>query len=187
MGTKGAASKDLFRILSVVMIALVLALVISSCGGSDSTAGTNDGTTEKPTLNPGEKPPGTQYGSAVSTGTPSDFGSVVVDQVGFTLYHFDKDKKNSGKSACYGKCEKVWPPYLTLAKPEVIVRAKASLLGTLKRKDGTIQITYGGWPMYTLKGDPTARIGGVGREDFGGKWYPVRINGEPVYNADRNR
>ncbi|HEX6666699.1 MAG TPA: hypothetical protein VF081_08915 [Solirubrobacterales bacterium] len=168
------------------MIALVMALVISSCGGSDSTAGTNDGTTEEPTLNPGEPPPGTpEPGSRVSSGTPSDFGSVAVDQVGFTLYHFDKDKKNSGKSACYGKCEKVWSPYLTLGKPEVMVRAKAPLLGTIKRKDGTTQITYGGWPMYTLEGDPSAGIGGVGREDFGGKWYPVSINGEPVYNAGK--
>jgi predicted lipoprotein with Yx(FWY)xxD motif len=190
MGTAGAFTENWKRICAAVMVALVLALAISSCGDSESTAGTSGGESTETTESRAEEEKAAKekiekeregpQSSKVSTGTPGAVGSVVVDQVGFTLYHFSKDQKDSGKSACYGKCAKVWPPYLTAAPPEVMVNAQQDQVGTIKRKDGTEQITYGGYPMYTFASDPSAATGGVGKNSFGGVWWPVNRQGEVV-------
>jgi predicted lipoprotein with Yx(FWY)xxD motif len=185
MGIGGPATKNLLRVGSLCIAATTLAaaLALAGCGGGNDTTRTVSGneTNEKPSSTVVEQEPPQVEGSAVSTGTPGKVGSVAVNQVGFTLYATSKDKPNSGKTSCYGKCEKTWVPYLTQGKPRVMVNAHESELGTLKRKDGTTQITYGGWPVYTYKPDPAAATGGVGRHSFGGVWYPINRNGEVVH------
>src|SRR3546814_13656630 len=37
---------------------------------------------------------------------------ILVDKAGMTVYTFDKDKANSGKSACNDQCAKAWPPVM---------------------------------------------------------------------------
>jgi len=157
-----------------MVLALSIALPISSCGSSSDSP--DSGTGNKPAATSSEALP--QEGSSVSTAIPGKVGRVVVDQVGFTLYHFSKDKKDNGDSACYDACAKAWPPYLTLAMPWAAQKAKASLIGTFKRKDGTMQLTYGGWPLYTYSKDRVAETKGFGRESFGGIWYPIDVNGD---------
>lgn len=163
--------------LPVGALALLLALAVGGCGSS-SSAGTTEAGKEKPAAAETEPP---ESGTAVSTGIPGKVGRVVVSQVGFTLYAFSKDKRNSGTTACYGHCANLWIPYLTRAKPTVIQKARASELGTLKRADGTTQVTYGGWPLYTYKPDPAGTAGGAGRKSFGGVWYPIDPSGELVH------
>src|SRR5579864_345464 len=73
-------------------------------------------------------------------------GTIVVDSKGITLYDFVKDKGTT--SVCYGACAALWPPLLTQGKPVAGPGVKASLLGTTKRKDGKLEVTYGGHPLY---------------------------------------
>src|SRR4051812_10802876 len=81
----------------------------------------------------------THTSSSVSLRT-TKVGKVIVAANGRTLYLFTADK---GKSACYGQCASYWPP-LIAQKPTAGAGLKASLLGTTKRRDGKLQVTYGG-------------------------------------------
>ena len=93
-------------------------------------------------------------------------GKILVDTHGRTLYLFEKDEH--GKSACYGQCAKFWPPVLTSGKPKAGPGIKASLLGTSKRKDGKVQVTYKGHPLYTFLEDKApAQTKGEGSKAFG--------------------
>ena len=57
----------------------------------------------------------------------------------------------------------------------------ASLLGTVRRSDGTIQATYAGRPLYYYVGDTKAgQILCQNVSEFGGRWLVVRANGVPV-------
>src|SRR5919204_3334948 len=75
-------------------------------------------------------------GLTVST---SAFGQILFDHRLRALYIFTKDGK--GPSRCYGDCAAAWPPYVVKAKPRALAGAKASLIGTVKRSDGTLQVT----------------------------------------------
>ena len=78
-------------------------------------------------------------------------GTVLVDSEGFTVYEFAKDKGTT--SSCYGECEEGWPPVTTKGAPTAGEGAMSSQLGTTKRKDGTLQVTYAGHPLYTFVED----------------------------------
>ena len=109
-------------------------------------------------------------------------GKVLATKSGMTLYLFKIDKK--GSSACYGQCATYWPPLLTKAKPSAGTGIKANLLGTIKRKDGTKQVTYAGHPLYLFKLDKKAgQVNGEGQNFFGGKWYGVNSAGKAVTHA----
>src|SRR3954464_12747037 len=77
-------------------------------------------------------------------------GRVIVAANGRTLYLFTADKGKT--SACYGQCASYWPP-LIAQKPTAGAGLKASLLGTTKRRDGKLQVTYGGHPLYSFAQD----------------------------------
>ena len=78
-------------------------------------------------------------------------GTFLVDRDGHALYLFEADK--TSKSTCTGACAKAWPPALTSGKPTAGSGVKASLIGTTKRPDGTMQVTYDGHPLYTFFND----------------------------------
>ena len=104
-------------------------------------------------------------------------GKALVDSEGFTLYYFEKDK--GGKSACYGACAQIWPPLTTEGGAKASDGAMAAELGTTKRKDGTIQVTYAGWPLYTYTVDAKpGEAKGTDVKSFGATWYPLHPNGE---------
>ena len=106
-------------------------------------------------------------------------GQVVVDGGGRTLYLFEKDKR--GHSACSGTCATYWPPLLTTAKPLAAGGAKRSLLGTIRRADGTMQVTFAGHPLYLFFGDhKRGQTNGEGLHDFGAGWYVLAPSGKKI-------
>jgi predicted lipoprotein with Yx(FWY)xxD motif len=110
--------------------------------------------------------------------TPA-LGKVVADAKGHTLYLFRAD--HGTKSACYGQCTTYWPPLLTKGKPAAAAGLKASLLGTAKRTDGTLQVTYKGHPLYTFLVDKKAgQTAGEGLNEFGAKWYALAPSGATI-------
>lgn len=121
---------------------------------------------------------------ATVTGTvnlrATSLGKVLVSANGHALYLF---KHDSGSiSSCYGTCATDWPPLLTkAAKPSGGSGVRASLLGTTRRKDGKLQITYHGHPLYWFFLDKKAgQTNGEGQNFFGGKWYLVDATGAAV-------
>jgi len=125
-----------------------------------------------------------------STGHPvvgmraTQLGSVLVAADGRTLYLFTAD--TSKTSACYGACAGAWPPLL--AKGTVVAGngLKGSLLGTVKRKDGTLQVMYAGHPLYFFANDAKAgQTKGQGSRTFGGRWFVLSPAGVKVVAANK--
>jgi predicted lipoprotein with Yx(FWY)xxD motif len=117
-------------------------------------------------------------GATVKTGS-SDYGRILVDGRGLALYAFTRDGR--GPSECYGACARAWPPLITKARPHAGGGARPSKLGTVRRRDGRLQVTYGGRPLYFYVGD--TRPGQVLCQDvfeYGGRWLVVRASGRLV-------
>ena len=109
-------------------------------------------------------------------------GKVLATSSGRTLYLFMKDK--NGRSACYGSCATYWPPLTKKGTLRAGSGVKAELLGTTKRKDGKLQVTYKGHPLYLYISDSGAgQVGGQGLNLSGGKWYVVSAAGKAIKAA----
>jgi predicted lipoprotein with Yx(FWY)xxD motif len=125
--------------------------------------------------------------SSARTGTKvavagSKLGRILVDGRGRTLYLFAKDR--NGKSACSGACAAYWPALIASGKAHAVAGAKASLLGTTRRADGRLQVTYRHHPLYRFSGDTTRGLtSGQGLDDFGGKWWVVSPAGKKITSA----
>ena len=81
-------------------------------------------------------------------------GSVLVDPRGRTLYVFARDSR--GHSACTGSCATYWPPVPGTDAKRGATAAVGATLGSIKRADGTSQLTANGYPVYTYVGDHAA-------------------------------
>jgi predicted lipoprotein with Yx(FWY)xxD motif len=183
------------KITYALALVVVMALAVAGCGGGgDSSTGSayggkGGGGDSKPAA--AEETSGASatggYGEGgetssggdgiVSAAQVGDLGTVLVDSQGLTLYDFHKDKGST--SSCYGACAAAWPPLLTEGNPQAQGPANRSMLGTTKRKDGTIQVTYNGWPLYTYAGDQApGEANGNDIDQFGAEWYALQPNGQ---------
>jgi predicted lipoprotein with Yx(FWY)xxD motif len=108
----------------------------------------------------------------------SSLGTILVSATGKTLYHDSAEKKNAVK--CVGACAAQWPPLLLTSgtKPVAGPGITASLLGTVTRPDGKIQVTYAGSPLYLYAGDTKA--GDVKGQGIGGIWHALTPTGAVV-------
>jgi predicted lipoprotein with Yx(FWY)xxD motif len=160
----------LTRVTSVLFVLGAVALFAAGCGGGSGGSAN------------GENAAASTGGKTVSGASVGAFGTVLVDSEGVTVYEFAKD--NGTTSSCYGACAQSWPPVLASGKPSAGGGAMASQLGTTQRKDGSVQVTYAGHPLYTFVGD-TEPGEATGNEStaFGGKWSVMNEAGEAVAGA----
>jgi len=96
-----------------------------------------------------------------------DLGPFLTDGSGMTLYIFAKDEP--GITNCYDQCAVNWPPLLV--EDEQIPEGGEGLtaaFGTTERTDGTVQVTYNGWPLYYWIND--AAVGDTDGQGVGGVW-----------------
>ena len=116
--------------------------------------------------------------ATVRTTHNAALGSILVNSGGRTLYHYLGDR---GKTiACTGGCAGEWPPLLigAAAKPVGGAGIQTSKLGSIRRPDGGIQVTYNGLPLYRFAGDAKAgEVEGQGEE---GRWFAVAPSGSVV-------
>jgi predicted lipoprotein with Yx(FWY)xxD motif len=108
-------------------------------------------------------------------------GKALAAANGHALYMFTADKP--GRSTCSGSCADTWLPLLTSARPTAASNSgvNSKLLGTIKRSDRALQVTYNGHPLYVFSRDKSAgQINGEGANQFGGHWYVVNTNGNAV-------
>jgi predicted lipoprotein with Yx(FWY)xxD motif len=111
----------------------------------------------------------------------SAFGKVLVTSSGLTLYHYTDEKR--GKIVCKGGCARFWPPLLVKAgtKPTAGQGVLASKLGTVKRPEGSIQVTYNGLPLYRYA--PDRKAGDVKGQGVEREWYVISSSGKIVTRA----
>ena len=117
--------------------------------------------------------------ATVNVASNAKLGKILVDGAGKTLYLFEKDTGMA--STCYGACAAYWPPLLTRDAAVAGTGVNASMLGTTKRTDGTLEVTYGGHPLYYVvtdhnPGDAT----GQAVNNFGAVWYVVGPDGNKI-------
>lgn len=188
-------------------ILLVLALTLAACAPAPTAATepVTEPATEEPSLPPPtdapatEAPAETATGEAPATEAPAesptvgvpvtgaatvevsesaDFGPILVDGQGRSLYLFTNDTQNSGASTCADDCLAEWPALTTDGDPAAGEGVDASLLGTITRDDGSIQVTYNGWPLYYFADDTAA--GDTNGQGLGDVWFLVTPAGEAV-------
>jgi predicted lipoprotein with Yx(FWY)xxD motif len=162
----------------VALVALAAAGAIAAgCGSNNPSSGSSGGGASG---SPGTTSAGTgQSGVAMVKTASSKVGTILVDANGRTLYLFEKDQPN--QSACAGTCASAWPTDHTSAAPKAGGQVKASLLGTIKRSDGSMQVTYNQHPLYYFARDTAAgQLNGQGVDAFGGGWDVLSPSGNKI-------
>jgi predicted lipoprotein with Yx(FWY)xxD motif len=163
-------SKPKKMTFAAALAAVLAVLVIAGCGGGGSSSSSPESSGGSGT-----------GGGTIDTAEIGGLGTVLVDAEGMTVYDFTVD--NGTRSECYGGCEAAWPPVTTTGKPTAGEGAMASALGTTKRKDGTLQVTYNGHPLYTFTGDEGP--GEANGNEAEGTWFVldgkgVAVKGQPT-------
>jgi predicted lipoprotein with Yx(FWY)xxD motif len=134
------------------------------------------------------RPPVLQHGPAyeLKSGQIAGLGTVVVDGQGITLYTYAADHRGL-PSRCAGICEVQWPPLVLpsgVDRPLAGPGVRSALLGTAPRTDGSVQVTYDGWPLYLWPPDRApGQATGQALTNAGGLWYVLRPDGSVVVTA----
>ena len=166
------------RKLAFLLVALVLAL--AGCGGGEDEGG---GTQAEPT--PAAEPPAEQQqsgdGEQAEDGTEvivadSEFGDMIYGADKQAIYIFENDRKD--ESVCYDECAEAWPPVYTEGKPKAGDGVDAKLLGTTKRRDGKLQLTYDGQPLYFYANEDPGEVRCHNVELNGGLWWVIGPDGK---------
>ncbi len=116
--------------------------------------------------------------ATVMVASVGTFGQVLVDGQGRALYMFTNDMQNGTTSACTGACATTWLPLPSQGSPQAGNGVDSTKLSTITRDDGTKQVTYNGWPLYTFSGDTAP--GSAAGQGMNGKWFLLAPTGDPV-------
>jgi predicted lipoprotein with Yx(FWY)xxD motif len=178
---------DTPRRLRAAAIACALALATAACGESAAV----DETAEQPASSSTTTapPPSTETGTTSSSSPPaapgttvttadSEFGVMLFDDRNQAIYLFDAEVDDT--PACYDECAADWPPVLTDGDPQAAGAVQGNLLGTTQRSDGTIQVTYGGHPLYFYAHEGPGQVLCHDVDEYGGTWLVVTPEGAPA-------
>jgi predicted lipoprotein with Yx(FWY)xxD motif len=148
-------------LLTVAVVALA-AIGLAACGGSDNNDNSNSGSAGGMAGSGGSN-------ETVATKSVSGVDNALVDSSDMVLYTNDMD--TSSKIACTGGCLTEWVPVAApgSGQPTADDSAVQAKLSTVKRPDGSSQVTLGGLPLYTFVEDGPGQATGNGFSDsFGG-------------------
>lgn len=105
------------------------------------------------------------------------YGQYLITGNGRSLYMFTADNRYDS-SNCYDQCAEVWPPVLAEDPIAASPAVDSGKLGTIERKDGSMQVTYNGWPLYHYEDDQG--VSGHNERSFGGEWYLMGPEGQEI-------
>ncbi|HWI09010.1 MAG TPA: hypothetical protein VNT54_16020 [Solirubrobacteraceae bacterium] len=106
----------------------------------------------------------------------SEFGDMLFGPNRQAIYIFENDPQ--GASRCYGECAAAWPPVFTEREPRAGTGVRASLLGTAERRDGRLQVTYAGKPLYYYAHEGPGEVRCHDVDLNGGLWWVVGPDGK---------
>jgi predicted lipoprotein with Yx(FWY)xxD motif len=120
----------------------------------------------------GSSPAAASGGGGLKTTTIGG-ATVLTNAQGRTLYWFAPDTPTTSK--CYGSCAQYWPPVTGAAAEGSGITGK---FGTIKRTDGSTQITYNNHPLYTYIADTgPGQAHGNNINLNGGVWHEITVSG----------
>jgi predicted lipoprotein with Yx(FWY)xxD motif len=167
--------------------ALAVSALLAACGGAvpgDPYGATNAAPAQPPAASADPQPSVNEEQSEPAAAKPAlelvaarnrALGWVVADSKGWILYRFDKDRGGPNpKSRCIGACAEKWPPVLVKGKPGT-KGLSSSLVGKVRREDGSWQLTYHGWPVYRFAGD--TKPGQWKGQGVGNTWFTIKRTG----------
>jgi predicted lipoprotein with Yx(FWY)xxD motif len=167
------------RISAAALATGTIALIAAGCGGAGGSSSSPPAAFTNPPA----------HTTTVSTTKKPDLGRILVNSEGFTVYTFSKDKQTNipcldtcpERSACYEACEEAWPPVPVSGTAEAAGGVDPYEIGTTRRKNGTLQMTYAGQPLYTYSGDERpGETNGDGTGAFEGEWTAISRSGVPA-------
>ncbi len=107
----------------------------------------------------------------ITIGSTDELGKFLVAANGMTLYIYTKDEP--GKSTCVDKCLEAWPALLVAdGEPIILGKGLTGKVGTTKRPDGKLQVTYNDQPLYFWIKDKYA--GQTTGQNVGKVWFVVK-------------
>jgi predicted lipoprotein with Yx(FWY)xxD motif len=109
-------------------------------------------------------------------------GPLVVNNRGYVLFTFTKNRRKQNRCMKIKGCMIDWPPVTTIGKPIAGPGINPSLLGTIPYKGKLRQVTYAGYPLDTYKFAASAEssVTNIGIEQFGGPWDAMTAAGKTV-------
>lgn len=158
-----------------LIAALAALLLLTACGADSDSTPTPSVSDTATTTAPASEAPDPKQGTEIIVGD-SEFGQMLFDDRDQAIYLFDIESTDEPR--CYDDCAKAWPPVLTEGDPVAGAKVEASLLGTTKRTDGTVQVTYGGHPLYYYAHEAPGEVKCHNVFLNGGNWYVVKPNGD---------
>jgi predicted lipoprotein with Yx(FWY)xxD motif len=174
------------RTVLLLLVIAAVAVAVAGCGDDDSdTAGSpgdsaakNDAPAAKEDMAAAKKDDSASKQSGpMITLRDSNFGPMLFDAKHQAIYVFERDSRN--KTVCYGECAEAWPPVFSEGPPRVGKGVRASLLGTIKRRDGRAQVTYAGKPLYFYAHEDPGVVLCHNVNLNGGFWWAIGADGSP--------
>lgn len=109
-------------------------------------------------------------------------GPLLVNDRGYTIYMFTRDKRDRDDCAKIKGCLKDWPAVTTTSRhPALGPGIKPSLVGTIAYKGKLREVTYAGHPLHTYRFDAAPRsVMNIGNTQFGGDWWALNAAGKVV-------
>jgi predicted lipoprotein with Yx(FWY)xxD motif len=173
--TSGTTTAKRARGTALVAVGAAGLLLLAACG---SSSGDTASRATKSSASGGKA--AAQPGKVATTST--SLGKVLVDPRGMTLYAFAADSPH--RSVCTGSCLGYWPPAPGADATKVAASGVTAKLATIKRSDGTSQLTANGYPVYTYVGDSASgQTNGQGKNISGGLWWVVSPSGTWIKKA----
>lgn len=119
--------------------------------------------------------------TTVTVESHPEYGDLLVDGEGRTVYMFTEDSQGAGESACTGGCGDTWPA-LSAGDGVEAGEGVGAELDTFEREDGDTQVTADGWPLYLYSDDEAA--GDANGQGVGGTWWVLAPDGSPKDDGD---
>lgn len=154
------------RAILRLVVCLGLGTVLAGCVGGSVTTLTS--------------PPTTDVALSLTI-QRSPVGPILATGTGATLYAFGPDTPTHSTCLNVG-CVFQWPPLTVAGTVLVGPGVNRSLLGTVKRPDGSTQLSYNGHPLYTYIRDvKPGMVTGQGIDQDGGPWYVLSPEGDEIH------
>jgi predicted lipoprotein with Yx(FWY)xxD motif len=169
-----------YRIGAVTAL-IGVSVLVAACGSSGSATTSASATSAAGAATASSTVSATPTSAkGVSIGTASGpHGTYLTGVGGRAAYLWVAD--TGGRSSCSGACAKAWPPVTTQGKPIAGSGVQSADLGTIKRSDGSTQVTYKNHPLYYFIEDKSkGSITGQGSDSFGAKWWIVSPSGTAI-------
>jgi predicted lipoprotein with Yx(FWY)xxD motif len=150
------------HLLKLSLPAIAASLLLAACGSSSSS---NTTSSAAASTQPAAQSTSSPSSAVVVKTASNSLGTILVNSQGMTLYHLSGEQ--NGKFICTSSaCVGVWHPLI--APSSGAPSGEGVSLGTVKRPEGTVQVTYKGTPLYTFTGDQQpGETKGQGIKDVG--------------------